>query len=118
MKNDFLEHFGKKGMKWGSRKGSVSTSSSSGVRSYSAKNLSTKELNRVIKRMELEQKYSDLNKKGAAMQKGTSATKKFLAKNGDKVVGAVISAVAAAAIGAFLKSPKAMKQLGKLENIK
>lgn len=117
MDDNFLEHYGKKGMKWGSRK-SGGSSSSTGVRSYTAKDLSTQDLNRVIKRMELEQKYSDLNKKGAAALKGTSATKKFLAKNGDKIAGVVITGVAAAAVKAFLDSPKAMKQLDKIKNIK
>lgn len=117
MDNNFLEHYGKKGMKWGSRK-SGGGSSSSGVRGYNAKNLSTQDLTRVIKRMELEQKYSELNKKGSAAQKGGGAVKKFLVKNGDKVAGVAITGVATAAVAAFLKSPKAMKQLNRLTNIK
>ena len=114
-KEDFLSHYGKAGMKWGKR--SAKGSQGKGSRPYNAKKLSNQELGKVIKRMELEQKYTDLNKKASTTAKGTTAAKSFLAKNGSKVAGIAISGVAAAAVAAFLKSPKAMKQLGKLSSI-
>ena len=112
---DSLSHYGKPGMKWGKRK--AKGSSGSGARPYNAKKLSNQELGKVIKRMELEQKYTELNKKANTTSKGATATKSFLAKNGGKIAGIAITSIAGAAVTAFLKSPKAMKQLGKLSSI-
>lgn len=112
---DFLAHYGKKGMKWGKRSGS---SASKGPRPTPAKKLSNQEISKIVKRMELEQKYSDLNKKADTTNKGKTAAKNFISKNGGRVAGIVITGAATAAVAAFLKSPKAMRQLGKLSSIK
>jgi len=94
---DFLEHFGVKGMKWGVRKERRSGTGAAkpvkpgsnrgkniGSRSYDAKKLSNADLNRVVKRMRLEQEYASLNKK--ASQKGDSFAKKLLQKEGSKAL--------------------------------
>ena len=104
-------------MRWGQRGTVNNAPASPGTRNYNTKSMSNKDLSNVVKRMELEQRYTDLNKKGKAIHKGQSATKKFLSKNGDKVAGIVISGAATAAVAAFLKSPKAAKYLNKISNI-
>lgn len=114
MVDNYLEHYGKKGMRWGTRK---SKNKVSGVRNYQTSKLSNQELKKVITRMELEQRYSELNKKGSVKGKGLDATKKFLAANGNTVAKVVVSSVATAAVAAFLKSPKAKSQLAKIAKI-
>lgn len=116
MVDNYLEHYGKKGMRWGIRKTNVSRASI-GTRNYNPSKLSNKDLNKVIKRMELEQKYTELNKKASIKGKGLDAAKRFLSKNGDKAIGALVTGVATAAVAAFLKSPKAQIQLAKLAKI-
>lgn len=56
--DDFLEHFGVKGMKWG-----VRNKRDDGRTHYKTdpKNLTSDELQRRIKRMETEKRYKDLN---------------------------------------------------------
>jgi hypothetical protein len=86
--DDFLEHFGVKGMKWGVRKkrsGSSSPGSADAQRAGDAKgkikkggtkDLSNDELQALVKRMELEQKYGSLN----ARSSKKAAGKKFVAE--------------------------------------
>lgn len=62
----FLEHYGKKGMRWGSRK-------SPGQRPYNTKKLSNSELKAVINRMQLEQQYKNLNVSGQSKKKKFAA---------------------------------------------
>lgn len=83
--DDFFEHFGVKGMKWGQRRkrgsdgrvgGSEGTSKSKGGSETASKpkagELSTTELQHHIARMQLEKQYSDLVK-GVTPQKKSEA---------------------------------------------
>jgi hypothetical protein len=61
---DFLEHFGVKGMKWGVRKDSSSSRPTAKTRYKAApKHLTDAQLQERIKRMETEKRYNDLNKR-------------------------------------------------------
>jgi hypothetical protein len=64
--DNFLAHYGKKGMKWGVKKASVSQEHSSvkKLRKSKAKSLTDAELKQAIGRMNLEKQYKDLNPKG------------------------------------------------------
>jgi hypothetical protein len=82
---DFLEHYGVKGMHWGIRK-DVSGPDISG--------LSNDELKKVVERMRLERQYSEL-----AQNPRTSAGVKFIAKHADRIVGTVLGAVTSTVVG-------------------
>jgi hypothetical protein len=112
--SDFLEHAGVKGMRWGVRKGKTKPQPV-GRRNYDPKKMSNTELKKTIARMRLEQEYASLNKKPKS--KGRAWVGDQLRNNGGKVVGAIVTGVAGAAVAAFLKSPKAQRQLGKLAKI-
>lgn len=80
---DFLEHHGIKGQKWGVRNnrrrpGTKSKVQKSGrrARKFDTNQLTNKELKKVIDRMEMERKYVDLNSK--AKNEGKTFTKKVL----------------------------------------
>lgn len=64
--DNFLAHYGKKGMKWGVKKASLSPEHSSvkAIRKSKAKSLTDAELKQAIGRMNLEKQYKDLNPKG------------------------------------------------------
>lgn len=92
---DYLAHYGVLGMKWGVRKKQVSTGSktsrrqkrratyskdyleSEPLRKKNYKQLSNAELNKLNKRMNLEQNYKRLNPKG--IDKGIAVSKKIIA---------------------------------------
>jgi len=82
---DFLQHYGKKGMKWGRRKDRKNSSQ----RNYQTSKLSNSELKAVINRMQLEQQYNDLN------IRGESGKKKFVrdvtTEAGKKVAGRILA---------------------------
>lgn len=64
--DDFLEHFGKKGMKWGVRKAPTHKSSSDAKavqkhRGKPASSLTNKQLKDINARLNLEQQYSRMN---------------------------------------------------------
>lgn len=84
-----LEHHGVKGQKWGVIR--KSRSSSSGKTGYQkkAKSLSDAELNKRIKRMELEKKYSDLNL--AATSPGRHFAQNILSNQSKVAIGTLIS---------------------------
>lgn len=99
---NFLEHYGVKGMKWGVRRTKAQLAKSSKRSDDSAKvkklkkggknSLSDQELKRVVNRLNMEQQYSRLNKSRA--QQGHDVVKALLA----------VGATANTAI-AFAKSP-------------
>lgn len=88
--DDFLEHFGVKGMKWGQRKKRSSGRGSGTKTAYKkpAARLNDAELNRRIKRMELEKKYSDLNQ--SVTNPGRSYAKGIMSNQGKAVVGTIV----------------------------
>lgn len=59
---DFLEHYGKLGMKWGKRKG-VHPPVPGGPKKRTVKDLTDDELKKKISRLQMEKQYKDLSKK-------------------------------------------------------
>ena len=96
--DDFLEHYGVKGQKWGVRRKRPSGSPSedarraAGLKKKSVSELNNKELQDLVSRMNLEQQYSRLNPKKSS--KGQKFVKEVLA------LGVTMNAVIA-----FAKSP-------------
>jgi hypothetical protein len=106
----FLEHYGVKGMHWGIRRSGTrgSTPPSKHPPTVDAQNrdasiakvktggthaLSTKELQDLVQRMNLEQQYSKLSADSTKIDKGHSTVKKILnlAKTGSEVYNTVNS---------------------------
>lgn len=106
-KETFLQHYGKKGMRWGSRK-------ASGQRTYDTKKLSNTELKAVINRMQLEQQYKNLNVSGQSKKKKfatdvtTEAGKKVAIK---LLTNLAIGGVKYSALKTKTKMPKVSKAL-------
>lgn len=79
--DDFLAHYGVKGMKWGRRKSdSAESKSLKETRTKSASELSNKELQDAVNRMNLEKQYSSLSggRATAKIQTGVSAVNAVL----------------------------------------
>jgi hypothetical protein len=84
--DDFLEHYGKLGMKWGVRKKSSPRSDDASraldykirAKSGGSKTLSNKELRDLVERMNLEQQYSTLSARSRTTIPGTKFTQEAL----------------------------------------
>lgn len=116
--NDFLAHYGVKGMRWGVKRGIVKsgkerTSREDKVRAKrkDAKRrrqvLSDKDLDGLVKRLEQEKKLKSLLDED--LSPGRTVTKKLLSNAGTKVVGTVAAGVGVWAVktaleGGFAKS--------------
>lgn len=107
---EYLTHYGKKGMHWGIhtekdffRTGSKNGSKSAHKTQYqkSSKRLSDDELNRRIKRMELEKRYTEL--KAPTKSAGKKYAHDLLQNTGRTIVGTVVGSVVTFAIGRMLK---------------
>lgn len=90
---NFLQHYGVLGMKWGKRKGPRHPASDDALRAVEARmkaknsglqSLSNKEIQDLVSRMKLEQQYKQLNPPKYA--KARKAIKDFLIKEGQKQV--------------------------------
>ena len=79
--DNFLAHYGKKGMKWGSRKSPVSSehASARALKKKSAKSLTDSELKQVIGRMNLERQYKDLKAEPQTLNRATKTALSILA---------------------------------------
>lgn len=110
--DNFLEHYGVKGMKWGVKRGVIKsgrerTSREDKVRSKrkDAKRrrqvLSDKDLDGLVKRLEQEKKLKNLLDDDLAP--GRTVTKKLLANAGTKVVGTVAAGVGVWAVKTALE---------------
>lgn len=101
-----LIHFGKKGMKWGVRKSTVSSdyTSNRSLSKNSAKKLSNDQLKQVISRMNLEKQYKDLK-----LERATQANKTVLAI---LALGTTINTVAT-----FKNTPAGIAVVSAVKNI-
>jgi|SRR5580765_262516 len=87
----FIEHHGVKGMKWGVRGSGAKRTSSKSRTSFnkSPKRLTTHELEARIKRMEMEKKYNELNRRDVS--KGSKVASEILGNSGKKVATTVLT---------------------------
>ena len=108
---DFLEHYGVKGMKWGVQRGVVKsgaqrTSREDKVRAKRKdalrrrQTLKDKDLDQLIKRLEQEKKLKSLLAEDLAP--GRTVTKRLLANAGTKVAGTVLAGAGVWAVKAAL----------------
>lgn len=103
--DDFLSHYGVKGMKWGVRRSGGSSSGKKVTSSRArAKRMSDDELKTAVARLELEKKYIDLNAHTSAA--GKKYAKNLLDQAGKVAVGAAVGAVVGAAVKAKLNPKK------------
>ena len=103
---NYLEHYGKKGMRWGVRKSGSSGSSKKTAKRTTYKKspskLSDAELQRRVKRLETEKKYIELNNATKTTNKGKKATSKLIGQAGNVAISAVASAATGLAIKAAM----------------
>lgn len=103
-----LEHYGVKGMKWGVRKrrseGDRAKTFGSGrtrFKDKKVKDLDDEEINRRIKRMELEQRYDNLNK--STVKSGKDYASGILSNSGKSAAGAAVGTGVSFLVGRALK---------------
>lgn len=83
---NFLSHYGKKGMRWGVRK---SRSTARTTYKKSPKTLTSAELEKRIKRMETEKRYNQLNRRD--ISKGQELVSTILSNTGAKVATTILT---------------------------
>lgn len=106
---EYLEHYGVKGMKWGIRRkrgsdgrvsGPKKTSRGRTIYQKTPDRLSEAELQRRIKRLELEKKYRDLNT--PTVTKGKKFASETIQNTGRSVIGTVVGTTASFAVSRAL----------------
>lgn len=105
---NILEHHGVKGMKWGVRKKRNESarakqfgSGKTRFKDAKVKDLSEEEINKRIKRMELEKRYSDLNK--SKKKAGSDYVSTILSNSGKSAAGAAVGTGVSFLVGRALK---------------
>jgi hypothetical protein len=91
--DDFLEHFGVKGMRWGQRRRRESRNT---TYDRNTRGLSERELNARIQRMELERHYHQLNT--PQRSEGAAFANQVMRSSGAAVITSVAGAAAAFAV--------------------
>lgn len=103
---NYISHAGVKGMKWGVRK-SKKNVAKVGRRKYAARKLSNSDLRKVVARMELEQKYTQLNQKNFKKTgQGKKFTEELIKAARSKAAVAVVAGASAFAVGQAMKDPR------------
>lgn len=104
--DNFLEHYGKKGMRWGVRKsgGSSKTAKKKSSTKPDPKKLSDDDLRKAVNRMQLEKQYTSLVN-GSSSKKGSAFAKEI----GKNVVKTAITTVATQQVASALKKAKLVK---------
>jgi len=97
--DEFLEHFGKKGMKWGVRKRATPAGPATAPAKPHASSLSDADLKKHIERMNLEQQYTRLT----TPKKDNSEAIDFAKGLGKNIVSAAVMAVATKQIASVMK---------------
>lgn len=100
--SEFVAHYGIKGMRWGVRKKSSSSTSERTRYSKSPKKLSDEELAKRIKRMETEKRYNQLNRPDT--NKGKEIAAEILQSVGSRVAKTVLTGGSLLAIKLALES--------------
>jgi hypothetical protein len=103
---DYFSHAGVKGMKWGVRRAKKKPVKV-GRRNYDARKLSNSDLRKVVARMELEQKYTQLNEKNFKKTgQGKKFTEELIKAARSKAAVAVVAGASAFAVGQAMKDPR------------
>lgn len=110
--NEYLQHHGVKGMRWGVKKSS--SRRSGGKTTYQKKpdRLSDAELSRRIKRMELEKKYSELN--APSKSSGKKFAQGLIQNQGNRLAATATTAVIGFAVKAAMKQSRKKNVLSTL----
>lgn len=105
--DDFLEHYGVKGMKWGVRRSkSQLARASKNSTKKTAKNLSDEELKKAVERLRLEREYVDITSKLSTAK--TDKAKEFIGRYSQQAASVAVGAVASAVVKQVID-----KKLGK-----
>lgn len=107
-----LIHFGRKGMKWGTRKAGTgapsrrskgSGSKGKSQKPHPTKHMSNDELRKVIDRMKLDKQYSEMS--APKTSEGKKFAKSVMESSGKTAVAAVVSTAVGIAIAKAVKKP-------------
>ena len=98
---NFLEHYGTKGMKWGVRRSRGNRGGRTRYKDTSTKNLSDDEVQRRIRRMELEVRYNNLNK--GQVSTGRDYATGILSNSGRAAAGAAVGTATSFLVARALK---------------
>ena len=96
--DEFLEHYGVKGMKWGKRKARPDRTVTRFKKAPSK--LTDKELESRIKRLEAERKYNSLNRR--TVGQGERLVSEVLQSSGRKIATTVVTNAGTLAVGALI----------------